>query len=154
MLERGLQLEKIVKDLSDTNAHLGDLLTAERESRAQLDDHLANMMQVIAKHIPEVFTCPITQQIIEDAVSLNGSFYTRAPLVKWLNSNYSDPLTNEATSVLSMGSGHVATSVLYHLRSVATDIEAIKQFYVTGARSASEADTRKKQASLWYTVLP
>ena len=139
VLQRGLELEEITKRLMEDNDYLSCQLEEEKATRAVMDSCIANVMPVFTMHITKVFTCCITQEPAEDPVLLNGSYYSRVGLMRWLNQEYSDPITRELASGLSLESGHIASDVLNHLRSVADSITTINKIYVEGECTAINA---------------
>jgi len=45
-------------------------------------------------HIPDVFKCPITHELLDDPVLLGANYFSRTALLKWVEARHTNPITN------------------------------------------------------------
>lgn len=55
--------------------------------------------RLLAKHDDEAATCPITQEVISNPVTVHGTLFEKRAIFKWLHSSTTHPLTRKHVSV-------------------------------------------------------
>lgn len=118
----------------------------------RLESHLYNIVGTVTTGLGQELVCPLTRCLFEDAVCLDGSYYSRAHLTEWLEEKFTDPKTHKFCSVADMLPGHVGNNLVEQFNLMRPDIEALAALYTEASRSPREAIARKLTAEQWTSA--